>query len=136
VIRQLVVVFLGLVGLVVGVFGLLFTPLYAGPVPLPLGIVVSALTLPWLVRTVGDLDPRPWAASSPLVGWLVAVFGLGLFGPGGDRMLPPTWQSILLVFAGIGASLWALRSVIMEEAVRAELERQRDQAEQGQRGTR
>lgn len=110
------IVFLGVVGAAVGVFALLFTPLYAGAIPVPLGIVVSLLTLPWLVRAAGDLDPRPWAAGSPVLGWAVAVFGMGLFGPGGDQMLPPTWQSLLLVVVGIGAGLWALRSVIMEEA--------------------
>jgi hypothetical protein len=106
---------LSLTGAVLGAFGLLFTPLYAGSIPVPLGIVVTLLTLPWLVRASGELDPRPVAAGGPLIGWVVAVFGLAMFGPGGDVMLPLTWQSLLFVVAGLGSGLWALRGVLLEE---------------------
>jgi hypothetical protein len=46
---------------------------------------------------------------------VVAVFGLTMFGPGGDVMLPLTWQSLLFVVAGLGSGLWALRAVLLEE---------------------
>jgi len=106
---------LSLTGAVLGAFGLLFTPLYAGAVPVPLGIVVTLLSLPWLVRASGELDPRPAAAAGPLIGWVIAVFGLTMFGPGGDLMLPLTWQSLLFVVVGLGSGLWALRAVLLEE---------------------
>jgi hypothetical protein len=106
---------LSLTGAVLGAFGLLFTPLYAGSIPVPLGIVVTLLSLPWLVRASGELDPRPLAAAGPLIGWVVAVFGLAMFGPGGDHMLPLTWQSLLFVVVGLGSGLWALRAVLLEE---------------------
>ncbi|MDN5859158.1 MAG: hypothetical protein L0H84_11095 [Pseudonocardia sp.] len=106
---------LSLTGGVLGVFALLFTPLYAGSVPVPLGVVVTVLTLPWLVRAAGELDPRPWTAGAPLAAWTVAVLGIGLTGPGGDIMLPPTWQSMLLLLGGLGTGLWSLRSVLYEE---------------------
>lgn len=106
---------LSLTGAVLGAFGLLFTPLYAGSIPVPLGIVVTLLSLPWLVRASGELDPRPLPASGPLIGWVVAVFGLTMFGPGGDLMLPLTWQSLLFVVVGLGSGLWALRAVLLDE---------------------
>lgn len=106
---------LSLAGGVLGVFGLLFTPMYAGAVPVPLGIVVTVLSLPWLVRAAGELVPRPMAAGAPLATWFVVVFGLGLVGPGGDVMLPLTWQSLLLVVGGLGAGLWSLRAVLLDE---------------------
>jgi hypothetical protein len=106
---------LGVTGAVLGAFGLLFTPLYAGAIPVPLGIVVTLLSLPWLVRAAGELDPRPLRAAAPLIGWAIAVFALAFIGPGGDTMLPPTWQSMLFVLVGLGSGLWALRSVLLDE---------------------
>lgn len=100
-------------GLLLGAFGLVFTPLYTNGIPVPMGIVLSVLVLPWLVQRAGEIDPRPAVASAPLVAWLVAVVALGLFGPGGDAMLMATWQSLLLVVAGVLAGLWGLRTVLM-----------------------
>lgn len=116
---------------VLGAFGLLFTPLYAGPVPVPLGIVVTVLSLPWLIRAAGELDPRPWTAGTPLITWFVVVMGLGLVGPGGDIMLPPTWQSLLLVVGGLGTGLWSLRAVLLEENGAPVREFEKDRAPHG-----
>lgn len=99
-------------GLLLGVVGLVLTPMYAGPVPTPVGAVLSILVLPWLVRRAGELDPRPGAAGAPVLAWLLAVGVLGLGGPGGDVLLPATWQSLLLVFGGLLAGLLALRGVL------------------------
>lgn len=112
--RAALIAFLTLDGAVVGVFSLLFTPLYAGPVPVPLGIVVAMLTLPWLVRAVGELDARPGVAGLPVAAWLLVALVMAVVGPGGDTMLPFTWQSLLLLVGGLGTGLWTLRSVIME----------------------
>ena len=100
-------------GALLGGIGLVFTPLYAGGVPAPLGAVLSILILPWLVGQAADLDPRPAVASAPLVAWLVVVAGLGLTGPGQDVLLPATWQSLLLFVGGLGAGLWALRGALL-----------------------
>jgi hypothetical protein len=102
-------------GALLGGLGLVLAPLYAGGVPLPVGVVVSVLILPWLVFRAAEVDPRPSRAGAPLLAWVVAVGVLGLAGPGGDAMLPATWQSLLLVIGGIGAGLWALRSVLNTE---------------------
>ena len=100
-------------GLLLGAIGLVLTPMYAGPVPAPVGALLSIAVLPWLVLRVGELDPRPGLAGAPVLAWLLAVGGLGLGGPGGDVLLPATWQSLLLVFGGLFAGLLALRKVLM-----------------------
>ncbi|WP_233159132.1 hypothetical protein [Pseudonocardia sp. MH-G8] len=101
-------------GLLLGAFGLVFTPLYTSGIPLPMGAVLSILVLPWLVRRAGEIDGRPAVAGAPLTAWVVAVVVLGLFGPGGDAMLAANWQSLLLLAGGIGAGLWAVRAVLEE----------------------
>ncbi len=105
---------LALDGLLLGAFGLVFTPLYTKGVPVPMGAVLSILVLPWLVHRAGEVNTRPAVAAVPLVAWVVAVGVLGLFGPGGDAMLALDWQSLLLLAGGIGAGLWALRAVLEE----------------------
>lgn len=102
-------------GALLGVFGLIFTPLYNGIVAVPMGALLSVLILPWLVMRAGELDARPGVAAAPLMAWVLAVGVVGLGGPGGDVLLPVTWQSLLLVGGGLGAGLWALRTVIEDE---------------------
>ena len=102
-------------GLLLGAIGLVLTPMYAGAVPTPVGALLSIALLPWLVLRTGELDARPGMAGAPLLAWLLAVGVLGVGGPGGDVLLPATWQSVLLVFGGLFAGLLALRKVLMGE---------------------
>ena len=102
-------------GLLLGAIGLVLTPMYAGAVPTPVGALLSIALLPWLVLRTGELDARPAVAGAPLLAWLLAVGVLGVGGPGGDVLLPATWQSALLVFGGLFAGLLALRKVLMGE---------------------
>ncbi len=115
------IVLLAFDGLLLGAFGLAFTPLFVGAVPVPMGAVLSILILPWLVLRTGELDPRPRVASAPLVAWFVVIIVLGLTGPGGDVLLPTQpgtiWTSLLLVFGGLAAGLWALRRVLLTPGV-------------------
>jgi hypothetical protein len=111
-------VLLVLDGVLLGAVGLAFTPLYAGALPAPFGALLSAAVVPWLVVRAGELDPRTPVAAAPLVAWLLTVAVLGLSGPGGDAMLPVTWQSLLLVGGGLATGLWALRTILMSEAGR------------------
>jgi hypothetical protein len=108
-------------GLLLGAIGLVLTPMYTGPVPTPVGAALSMLLLPWLVLRAGELDPRPGVAGAPLVAWVLAVGVLGFGGPGGDVLLPTTWQSLLLVVGGLGAGLWALRKVLLGDDGRADV---------------
>jgi hypothetical protein len=102
-------------GLLVGAIGLALTPMYAGAVPTPVGALLSIAVVPWLVLRAGELDARPVVAGAPLLAWLLTVGVLGVGGPGGDVLLPATWQSALLLFGGLGAGLLALRKVLMGE---------------------
>ncbi len=104
-----VVALLTLDGVLVGGVGLAFTPLYLGSVPAPLGVLLSVLVLPWLVLRAGEVDRR--LAGAPIFGWFATVGVLGLAGPGGDVLLPGSWQSVLLFVGGVGAGLLALRRV-------------------------
>jgi hypothetical protein len=94
-------------GVLVGGVGLAFTPLYLGGVPAPLGVLLTVAVLPWLVLRAGEVDRR--LAAVPAFAWFATVGVLGLAGPGGDVLLPGTWQSALLFVSGVGAALWALR---------------------------
>jgi len=96
-------------GVLTGAVGLAFTPLYIGAVPVPLGVVLSVVVLPWLVLRAGEIDRR--FAGAPVFAWFATVAVLGLFGPGGDALLTTTWQSLLFVVGGVGAGMWALRRV-------------------------
>ena len=96
-------------GVLIGLVGLAFTPLYLGGVPAPLGVLLSVLVLPWLVLRAGEIDRR--FAGAPVFAWFATIAVLGLFGPGGDALLTGSWQSLLLVVGGIGAGLWALQRV-------------------------
>lgn len=98
-------------GALIGAFGLAFTPLYWGSWPIPLGALLSMLVLPWLVRRAGEIDAGPSMAGAPLWAWLAVLGVLGFAGPGGDVLLPLTWQSLVLVAGGLAAGLLALRSV-------------------------
>jgi hypothetical protein len=98
--------------ILLGAFGLAFTPLYVGAVPLPLGALLVVLVLPWLVLSAARIDRRGSVAASPLWAWLLTVLLLGLWGPGGDALLPmapgTVWTSALLIFGGVAAGMWAL----------------------------
>lgn len=99
-------------GALLGAFSLAFTPMYVLGFPAPMGILFAVLILPWLITRAGEIDPRPAAAAAPLIAWFLVVVVLGLGGPGGDVMLPLSWQSGVLLLGGIVAGLWALREVV------------------------
>lgn len=98
-------------GVLVGGFGVVTAPYYVGGVPVPVGALLSGLLVPWLVRLAGGESRNPLVAGAPLWAWLATVTVLGLAGPGGDVLLPATWQSLLLLISGTGTGLWALRRV-------------------------
>lgn len=101
------------VSVLLAAFEVMLQPLYVGAVPAPVGTVVAIVTMPWLVRgAAGDSASAP-IAGLPLVAWLLTAGVLGTVAPGGDLLLPATWQSLLLAVAAVGAGLVALRGVAM-----------------------
>lgn len=103
-------------GALLGAFGVGFTPIFVGGVPVPMGVLFTVLILPWLVMRAGELDPRPGVAALPLGSWFVVVAVLAVVAPGGDVMVPLWWQSGALLLGGVGTGLWALRQVQDEES--------------------
>ncbi|MFY9805928.1 MAG: hypothetical protein WCB57_05895 [Pseudonocardiaceae bacterium] len=80
---------------------LLYLPLRVGAVPVPITILLAAVTTPWLVRSAAELGGPRAVAAVPLVVWVLALGVLGLGGPGGDVLLPADWRSVLLLGGGI-----------------------------------
>ncbi len=78
---------------------LFFLPLRIGVVPLPLTVLVGAVTTPWLVSSVAKLV-RPALSWVPLAVWVLVVFGVGMLGPGGDLVLIQDWRALLLIAGG------------------------------------
>lgn len=102
-------------GALLGAFGVGFTPIFVGGVPVPMGVLFTVLILPWLVLRAGELDGRPGVAALPVVAWFLVVAVLAVVSPGGDVMVPLWWQSGALLVGGVAAGLWALRQVVVEE---------------------
>ncbi len=98
-------------GALLGALSVAVNPLYVGPVPVPMGTVLTILILPWLVLRAGEVDPRHHWAGAPAFAWLLVLCVIGFTGPGGDFLLGGTWQPLVLIFGGVGAALWALRRV-------------------------
>lgn len=96
--QRLLLVLLVLDTVVLAVLELFFLPLRIGVVPLPVTVVVGAVTTPWLVSTTAKLV-RPGLSWVPLAVWVVVVFGLGLLGPGGDLVLIQDWRALVLLGA-------------------------------------
>lgn len=99
-------------GALLGAFGVAFAQIHSGGIPVPMGVVLTVLILPWLVLRAGEVDDRPGVAGAPLLVWFLVVGVLAVAGPGGDMMVPLNWQSGALVLGGLGAGLWALRRVV------------------------
>lgn len=96
--QRLFLLLLALDTVLLAVLELFFLPLRIGVVPLPLTVVVGAVTTPWLVSTTAKLV-RPGLSWVPLVVWVVVVFGVGLLGPGGDLVLIQDWRALVLLGA-------------------------------------
>jgi hypothetical protein len=79
---------------------LLYLPLRVGAAPLPITILLAAVTTPWLVRSASELGGPRVVAAVPLVVWLLTIGVLGVGGPGGDGLLAADWRSGLLLAGG------------------------------------
>lgn len=97
-----------------GVLEMMFTPVYLGAVPVPVGALLALVSTPGLVWLAADVSDSPVVLGAPVAGWLLAIALLGLTGPGADVLLPLTWQSALLLAAGLGAGWWTVRRALEE----------------------
>jgi hypothetical protein len=80
---------------------LAYLPLRLGAMPLPITILLAAVSTPWLVCSAAELGGPRSVAAVPLVVWLLALGVLGVAGPGGDVLLPADWRSVLLLAGGL-----------------------------------
>lgn len=76
-------------------------------VPVPVTVLCAVFTTPLLVSSAGRLV-HPRCAVVPLVVWVLTVLVLGLFGPGGDRVLVQDWRALLLLAGGALPAAMAL----------------------------
>lgn len=91
---------------------LMFQYAYVGPVPLPMGTVVILLTMPWLVRATAEAWPSTVGAALVPVVWFAVTAVFGAFGPGGDSLLAPVWQTLLLLATGVLVGLFCYRRAL------------------------
>jgi hypothetical protein len=70
-----------------------------GDFPVPITVVLAAVTTPWLVLRTAKLV-RPGLSWIPLVVWVLVVMVMGLSGPGGDLVLVQDWRALLLLAGG------------------------------------
>ncbi|RSD13383.1 hypothetical protein [Amycolatopsis eburnea] len=96
--QRLFLLLLGFDTVLLALLELFFLPLRIGVVPLPVTVLVGAVTTPWLVSTAGKLV-RPALSWVPLAVWVLVVFGVGMLGPGGDLVLIQDWRALLLLGA-------------------------------------
>jgi hypothetical protein len=96
--RGLLLALLAVDTVLLALLELFFLPLRAGAVPLPVMVLVGAVTTPWLVWTTAKVV-RPALSWVPLALWVLVVFGVGLLGPGGDLVLIQDWRALLLLGA-------------------------------------
>src|SRR5690606_7503458 len=120
VVDQLLLTLLLVDAVLLAVLELFFAPLrldgavlpLAGWAPVPISLLLAAVSTPWLVVRTAELADRMHAprglAALPLGLWLVTVLGLGLGGPGGDLVLIQDWRGIGLLAAGVIPGAMAL----------------------------
>jgi hypothetical protein len=112
--------------LVLSALELMFQYSYVGPVPLPIGTMVILLTMPWMVRASVEAWPSSGGAALVPVLWFVATAVFGAFGPGGDSLLVPVWQTLVLLATGVLVGLFCFRRAVdrlVGEKARADEER-------------
>lgn len=94
------------------VLELMFQSAYLGAVPLPFGTLTIVLTMPWLVRATVEAWPTTSGAAAVPVLWFLTTAVVGAFGPGGDSLLVPTWQTLLLLATGVLVGLFCFRRAV------------------------
>ncbi|UJW35196.1 hypothetical protein L3Q67_16280 [Saccharothrix sp. AJ9571] len=105
--RWLMAVVLVVDAVLLAVLELFFLPMRAdgtllpalGSFPVPLSLVVAAVTTPLLVLTGRALVGPPFAGIVLAV-WAFSAIAFAMFGPGGDRVFVEDWRGLLLLAVG------------------------------------
>ncbi|MGH3866563.1 MAG: hypothetical protein ACRDQ4_10580 [Pseudonocardiaceae bacterium] len=98
---RIILVVLVFDALALAVVEVLYLPLRVGAVPLPITILLAAVSTPWLVASAAELGGPRVVAAVPLVVWVLAFGVLGVGGLGGDVVLPVDWRPVLLLGGGV-----------------------------------
>ena len=69
--------------------------------PLPLSVLVAALTTPILVLAADAAIPGTRAAMVPVAAWTLTVVVAGVWSPAGAGVLPADWRALALLVAGV-----------------------------------
>ena len=95
-------------GLLTLALEVLFLPAYIGSWPFPLSAVVAGLVNVALVVGARTVTDNPIHASLPLAAWGFGFIVCLSTGPGGDHLLLPAWQTLLLLVLGVVPPMWVL----------------------------
>lgn len=98
------VIALSLLAGLAALVALAFLPLYAGSVPLPVGILIAAGAMAWFPRACGGLTHRWQAAAAPVVVWFAVTMVVLLVGNpmySGAPIVGQDWRVLLLLGAGV-----------------------------------
>ncbi|QFU86305.1 hypothetical protein [Amycolatopsis sp. YIM 10] len=105
--RSLMAAVLVVDAVLLAVLELFFLPLRAdgtllpalGSFPVPLSLLVAAITTPMLVLAGRALVGPPFAGVVLAV-WAFTAIAFAMFGPGGDRVFVEDWRGLLLLAVG------------------------------------
>lgn len=79
----------------------LFLPTHIGVVAVPVSALVAGVVNVLLVRGARSVTGSVGQATWPLVAWFVGFLVCMVGGPGGDRLLPADWRTLLLLAVGL-----------------------------------
>jgi hypothetical protein len=83
-----------------------------GGFPLPITILVAAVTTPLLVRAAARLRPATFIGGLPGFVWLGSTLWLVAGGPGGEFLVYPDWRVLALLAAGALPSAMVLGNAL------------------------
>lgn len=80
--------------------------------PIPVSIVLAALTTPLLVSQAGHYANNTFSVGTPLFCWLFVCMLVGVGGPGGDLVLLADWRTVVFLLLGALSGAAALGRVL------------------------
>lgn len=88
-------------GFLTALLAVLFLPTHIGAVAVPVSALVAGVVNVLLVRGARSVTDSVGQATWPLVAWFVGFLVCMVGGPGGDRLLPADWRTLLLLAVGL-----------------------------------